>query len=843
MKCLSQRLLIAALSLWMGLASVHAANVVTVTAGEGAPGQEATVTVALATDAPDVAAAEIRVPLPEGVEPVEGSASLVGNRAPAHSVTADMNGREYVIVLFNTTLTAIPSGDGDLLTFKVSLGDNPGRFSLVPGVKLSDRNGNAIASEARGGTLNVLAPRLELSTTSIDFGRVPIRSEVVQYVEVRNSGTTTLSFDGYNTGVEGLTAVMPQQLAEGESANIELHYAPSIRSAGIDGRFLPKSDGVGRSQFVRIQSVPFSVNELHIGSASGISDEEVTVSVSMNNMEPIAGADFSVRLPEELDFVEGSVVRASRASHLSVESSFGPDRRLRIVLFGLSNRVVQGNDGELLSFRLKLKGRSGYYSLTPEKTRLANSAGEDMTSQVYGGSVSIDSPSLSSPSEWQIGNVALSGENKFNYSVYNSSNVPLTVEKIVFLDDIAECLTGMPLVVAPFEQRDISISVKEPKFGKFATTMNLYTNDPDNRMKSVSVSGNFYSPNEMSFAGRSDGGRFYIDASLANEEPIAALQLDVVCPEGVSTGESLLELSPRAAGHSATLAKVDRDRYRIVIFSLKNTPFAGNEGLLFSLGMEGVAVAGKQIRFENIKLSSTSGVNITTPDSDLQTGDLPVPVVSLSLSSQSLKLRVGQTSTLTATVSPDDATDKTITWSSSDSEVVIVDENGQVTAVGIKDAGAIVTATAVGGASASCHVTVLAPLATSIELDRTLVVTKPGDEIRLTATVLPSEASSQKLEWSSSDEVVATVTSTGLVSILSEGEAIITVSTTDGSNLSATCEIRMLSGIDGIYADDATVHDIYTLGGVLVRRNATRRDFDKLQPGFYIIDGMKIFKH
>lgn len=1007
MKSLSKRLLLAALSLWTGLTAVHAANVVTVTGSDGAPGQESTITVALRTDAADVAAAEISVPLPEGIEPVEGSMSVSGTRAPGHSVTADMNGREYVIVLFNTTLNTIPAGDGTLLTFRVSLGDNPGRFPLVPKVKFSGKGGDAIACEASGGSLNVLAPRLELGTTSVDFGRVPIRSEVVRYVDVRNSGTATLTFGGYETGVEGLTAVMPQPLSEGESGTLELHYLPTVRSAGVDGRFKPETDGVGRSQFIRIQSVPFSVNELHIGSASGISDQEVTVSVNMNNMEPITGADFSIPLPMELEFVEGSVLKGARASELNVESTVTADRRLRIVLFGLSNRPVTGNDGELLSFRLKLKGSSGYYTLNPERTRLANATGEDMTSQVYEGSVTISSPQLSSSSDWQIGNVPLSGTNRFSYSLSNNSDVPLTIEKVVFLEDIAECVTATPLVVAPWEQGEIAVSVKEPKFGEFATTMNVYSNDPDNRVKSVNIIGNFYSPNEMSFAGRSEGGKFLIDASLTNEEPIAALQLDIVCPDGITTDESLLQLAARAADHSATLAKVDKNRYRIIIFSLKNTPFTGNEGLVFTLGIEGASAAGKQIRFESIKLSSIDGVNITTPDTDVQLGELPVPVESLTLSSQDLKMRVGQTSTLTATIKPDNATDKTVTWSSSDEAVVIVNADGQVTAkslgqavitaksgevsaectviveatpvesvtlnqttatlkaeqtlqltatvspdtatdktvtwttsdatvatvsetglvtalkvgtavitatatsgvkaectvtvaetavesvtlnhdtlelrlgdsshltatvlpedatdktvtwsssdtdvvtvdqdgnikaVDMKEGGATVTATAVNGMSASCHVTVLAPLATSISLDKDAVAASIGDQVQLTATVLPAEAATQILEWTSSNQTVATVLTTGLVSVLAEGEATITVSTTDGSNLSATCAINATSGLEFIYPDDTVKHHIYNVNGVLVKRNATRQDFKLLQPGFYVVDGKTVYK-
>ena len=215
---------------------------------------------------------------------------------------------------------------------------------------------------------------------------------------------------------------------------------------------------------------------------------------------------------------------------------------------------------------------------------------------------------------------------------------------------------------------------------------------------------------------------------------------------------------------------------------------------------------------------------------------------SVALDYESIELRLGETFVLTATVMPDDATDKTVTWTSSDTEVITIDENGQITAVGMKDSGATVTATAANGASASCHVTVLAPLATSIELDQTMISATVGDEVQLTATILPAEASNQTIEWCSSDETIATVSASGLVSVVAVGDVTITASTTDGSNLSATCVIKAVSGVEFVYPDDTAKHDVYNLQGIIVKHDATLKDFNALRPGFYIVNGKKVYK-
>ncbi|MBO5748426.1 MAG: Ig-like domain-containing protein, partial [Muribaculaceae bacterium] len=83
--------------------------------------------------------------------------------------------------------------------------------------------------------------------------------------------------------------------------------------------------------------------------------------------------------------------------------------------------------------------------------------------------------------------------------------------------------------------------------------------------------------------------------------------------------------------------------------------------------------------------------------------------------------------------------------------------------------------------------------------------------------ILPEHATNKEVAWSSSDKWVATVDNTGLVTIHSAGEVIITATTTDGTNLSATCRINVYSGIDGVNGDDVIVA---TIGDNIVVKNA-----------------------
>lgn len=166
-----------------------------------------------------------------------------------------------------------------------------------------------------------------------------------------------------------------------------------------------------------------------------------------------------------------------------------------------------------------------------------------------------------------------------------------------------------------------------------------------------------------------------------------------------------------------------------------------------------------------------------------------VLVESIELNKDRLILQVGGNYQLHATVSPDDATDNTIIWSSTNPQVVRVGQTGDIVAQEAGEAEIIATAADGSGVTASCLVTVMPVLAESIRLNYTRYALDPGKTVQLVATVLPRNTSNPSVEWSSTDENVATVDENGLVTLRSVGAADITATTVDGSNLSATCVV------------------------------------------------------
>ena len=156
----------------------------------------------------------------------------------------------------------------------------------------------------------------------------------------------------------------------------------------------------------------------------------------------------------------------------------------------------------------------------------------------------------------------------------------------------------------------------------------------------------------------------------------------------------------------------------------------------------------------------------------------------------------GGSAVLSASVSPEAASDRAVAWSSSDRSVATVDKAGTVH--GLRPGTATVTATA-EGKSGTCAVTVKAKAVnvTDVSLDRTELTLTEGETETLTVTVKPDNADNRKVTWSSDKTEVATVGGDGRVTAVKAGEAVVTVTTEDGGK-TATCKVTVKAKAIGV---------------------------------------------
>ena len=171
-----------------------------------------------------------------------------------------------------------------------------------------------------------------------------------------------------------------------------------------------------------------------------------------------------------------------------------------------------------------------------------------------------------------------------------------------------------------------------------------------------------------------------------------------------------------------------------------------------------------------------------------------VPVTGITLSKTTLELNVGEDTYLTATVKPDDATDKTVVWSCTPESVISVDQTGQV--VGMAPGEGTVTVTSKDGkVKATCKVTVKEAVVKvqSVSLSAETLTMEIGDDVYLTATVKPDNATNKEVTWSGTPESVIKVYQTGQVVAMGAGEGTVTVTTSD-DGFKASCKVTVNQG-------------------------------------------------
>jgi uncharacterized protein YjdB len=182
--------------------------------------------------------------------------------------------------------------------------------------------------------------------------------------------------------------------------------------------------------------------------------------------------------------------------------------------------------------------------------------------------------------------------------------------------------------------------------------------------------------------------------------------------------------------------------------------------------------------------------NLGTPET-LTYNITVVDVTNITMQG-SLSLFIGESYVMSPVITDSRAT-TTLTWISSNTSVATVDEGGTIAAVGVGTT--IVTCTALNGVSAQCEVTVSPMPVSSITLNRTEAELIVGEKQQLSATVLPVNASDNSVTWSSTNESVAVVNESGLVTATGAGICNITATANDGSGKSASCLVTVLGNV------------------------------------------------
>ncbi|MDE5929187.1 MAG: Ig-like domain-containing protein, partial [Muribaculaceae bacterium] len=449
--------------------------------------------------------------------------------------------------------------------------------------------------------------------------------------------------------------------------------------------------------------------------------ETKTISVMLDNETPFTAFQTDVYLPEGLYIVDNSFELTSRASSgHSVSARSFADGRTRIICMSLSNSIFTGNSGALLNL-----------DVTANKD-IAETAAIEMKNQIF------------------------SMANAREYVIPNSQTVVTTERALV--EEIVLNPSSVGLTVG--DTRIVSASV----IPSFASTKDVEWKSESTDIATVSESGMITAVAP---------GTTRITANAVDGSGVtAACEVTV---SGIPVANIMLNRS------SATLKATQTVSLTATIEPAgatdKSLTWASSDTDVATVDADGTVTA---LAVGNAVITATS---VSNPEIsvDCNITVVPTPVSSIVFNQTTVSLQAGATFAFAVTVEPETATVKDIVWTSENTSIASVDENGRVTAHTLGTTTIKATAADGSGVSASATVNVIPTPAESIQIQLPASTEfKAGETIRLTASVLPENASDKSVVWSCSDSNIATVSTTGEVTAVRVGEVVVKATNSAG---------------------------------------------------------------
>ena len=288
--------------------------------------------------------------------------SYITSRASGHSLGVSNPSPGVIrVLLYSGTNASISGSAGDLIILKMKSKTLPGGFVLnYTDVVVSSPTGSAVTTAVQSGSIKVFGPQMNIITTSVDFGRVPIGATPTRTITVQNLGNVALELTSANSVVPfSIQESFPITINANSSKNLTLHVDSS--SKFLDTRNLSfintDPDPLRQIQDVVLAAEVYAVNEIKIGSGSGEINTEVVIPVVIDNMEPFTGLQFDITLPAGIDYVDDSIIETSRFDGHAISASKINATTLRVLAYSMSNKDFIGTSGEVFSFKLNYMDR------------------------------------------------------------------------------------------------------------------------------------------------------------------------------------------------------------------------------------------------------------------------------------------------------------------------------------------------------------------------------------------------------------------------------------------------------------------------------------------------------
>ncbi|WP_051412162.1 Ig-like domain-containing protein [Halonatronum saccharophilum] len=343
--------------------------------------------------------------------------------------------------------------------------------------------------------------------------------------------------------------------------------------------------------------------------------------------------------------------------------------------------------------------------------------------------------------------------------------------------DDGEHTDSIVIIVDPIEVTSVSINLGSQSINEGEEVQLSATVEPDNA-----------TDQDVSWSSDNEGVATVSDEGVVTGVSVGEATITVTTDDGGLTDSIEVNVAEDVVRVTGVSIEEDdqsiKEGEEVQLTTTVEPEDATNDGVSWSSDDENIATVDSNGLVSGVSVGEAT-ITVTTDDGNYHASIVitvdPIEVTGVSIDQEDQSIEDGTTTHLTVTIEPDNATDKSVSWSSSDEGIAIVDQDGLVTAQG--EGTAIITVTTDdGGHTDTIEITVTPIAVTGVEIAQEPQSIREGEEISLSATIEPADAANQDLSWSSENEDIATVSDEGVVTGLSVGNATIKVTTDDGGH-------------------------------------------------------------
>ena len=540
-----------------------------------------------------IVAFQIDIPLPDQLTFIENSGFLNPDRMVDHDL--DINiipGDTLRIIGYSTNNTAFLNDTGTIVSFQLLTGTVPGVYPLnIVNPILGSSSSLNILTSYTNGTETILGPNINITTTSLDFGEIPLLGNADRNFSIANIGNQALNIQNitFDTLFYSVVGDSTFTISPGQSHNVTIRFNSIIKGNYGSQLTVSSNDYDEPLTTVDLSAIAFAVNELHTGNISVFSGDYSTLEFTINNMEPFVGFQFDLNLPEPMSFVSDSAFLSDRKSNHSISANMIDANTLRVVAYSENNQRFSGIDGLVLKLGFNIEGVGGYYGINISNVVIGDTNGINSVSAYSGGSLQIAAADIATQSSINFGDVSILDSSTENLTIYNYGNDTLEIGSLQFSNSSFSSTQVLPLNINPGNSYPLNITFGNNTEGAVSGTMRIFSNDPDENPKTVNLSGNAYVPNYLIINDSmySYGDTMYVNINVDNLESFTGFQFDLNYSDSLTCLTNLIQLGQRDANHTIQANDIDSNTVRLFAYSLSQTEITGNSGAVVKIPFVG----------------------------------------------------------------------------------------------------------------------------------------------------------------------------------------------------------------------------------------------------------------